>query len=232
MKKIGLIGAYDKIDLILYIAKLLRAMGKKIMIIDATILQKAKYIVPVVNPTTSYVTEFEEMDVAVGFKDMDSIKEYLGMPLHAEFEYDYILYDIDSPSAFERFNIMDANKKYFVTAFDLYSLKRGLEILAGLRESIQITKVLFSKNATKEEDEYLNYLALGYKISWSEERVYFPFDTNDQSVLMENQRVSKVKLKKLSTQYKESLMYITEDILEGQEVNDLRKVFRQLERGV
>ena len=202
------------------------------MIIDATILQKAKYIVPVVNPTTSYVTEFEEMDVAVGFKDMDSIKEYLGMPLHAEFEYDYILYDIDSPSAFERFNIMDANKKYFVTAFDLYSLKRGLEILAGLRESIQITKVLFSKNATKEEDEYLNYLALGYKISWSEERIYFPFDTNDQSVLMENQRVSKVKLKKLSTQYKESLMYITEDILEGQEVNDLRKVFRQLERGV
>ena len=127
MKKIGFIGAYDKIDLILYIAKLLRAMGKKIMIIDATILQKAKYIVPVVNPTTSYVTEFEEMDVAVGFKDMDSIKEYLGMPLHAEFEYDYILYDIDSPSAFERFNIMDANKKYFVTAFDLYSLKRGLE---------------------------------------------------------------------------------------------------------
>ena len=232
MKKIGFIGAYDKIDLILYIAKLLRAMGKKIMIIDATILQKAKYIVPVVNPTTSYVTEFEEMDVAVGFKDMDSIKEYLGMPLHAEFEYDYILYDIDSPSAFERFNIMDANKKYFVTAFDLYSSKRGLEILAGLRESIQITKVLFSKNATKEEDEYLNYLALGYKISWSEERVYFPFDTNDQSVLMENQRVSKVKLKKLSTQYKESLMYITEDILEGQEVNDLRKVFKQLERGV
>ncbi len=232
MKKIGFIGAYDKIDLILYIAKLLRAMGKKIMIIDATILQKAKYIVPVVNPTTSYVTEFEEMDVAVGFKDMDSIKEYLGMPLHAEFEYDYILYDIDSPSAFERFNIMDANKKYFVTAFDLYSLKRGLEILAGLRESIQITKVLFSKNATKEEDEYLNYLALGYKISWSEERIYFPFDTNDQSVLMENQRVSKVKLKKLSTQYKESLMYITEDILEGQEVNDLRKVFKQLERGV
>lgn len=232
MKKIGFIGAYDKIDLILYIAKLLRAMGKKIMIIDATILQKAKYIVPVVNPTTSYVTEFEEMDVAVGFKDMDSIKEYLGMPLHAEFEYDYILYDIDSPSAFERFNIMDANKKYFVTAFDLYSLKRGLEILAGLRESIQITKVLFSKNATKEEDEYLNYLALGYKISWSEERVYFPFDTNDQSVLMENQRISKVKLKKLSTQYKESLMYITEDILEGQEVNDLRKVFKQLERGV
>ncbi len=232
MKKIGFIGAYDKIDLILYIAKLLRAMGKKIMIIDATILQKAKYIVPVVNPTTSYVTEFEEMDVAVGFKDMDSIKEYLGMPLHAEFEYDYILYDIDSPSAFERFNIMDANKKYFVTSFDLYSLKRGLEILAGLRESIQITKVLFSKNATKEEDEYLNYLALGYKISWSEERIYFPFDTNDQSVLMENQRVSKVKLKKISTQYKESLMYITEDILEGQETNDLRKVFKQLERGV
>ena len=70
MKKVGFIGAYDKTDLILYVAKILTVLGKKVLIVDSTITQKAKYIVPVLNPTMSYITEFEEMDVAVGFKDV------------------------------------------------------------------------------------------------------------------------------------------------------------------
>ena len=39
--------------------------------------QKAKYIVPVIKPTKAYVTEFEGIDVAVGFNDFNEIKEYL-----------------------------------------------------------------------------------------------------------------------------------------------------------
>ena len=45
MRKISLIGCYDKIDLILYIAKILVAMDKKVLVVDSTINQKAKYIV-------------------------------------------------------------------------------------------------------------------------------------------------------------------------------------------
>lgn len=232
MKKISFIGCYDKIDLILYIAKILVAMDKKVLVIDSTINQKAKYIVPVIKPTKAYVTEFENIDVAVGFKNFNEIKEYLAMPLHAELPYDMALLDIDSYESFVNFNISNEDKNYFVTGFDSYSLKRGLEILSGLTEILNLTKVLFSKNATQEDDDYLNYLSLGYKIVWDEEIVYFPFEVGDQSVIIENQRVAKIKFKKLSDQYKEALIYIVEQILDQDEYAKMKKIFKQLERGV
>ena len=232
MKKINFIWCYDKIDLILYIAKILVAMDKKVLVIDSTINQKAKYIVPVIKPTKAYVTEFENIDVAVGFKNYNEIKEYLAMPLHAELPYDMALLDIDSYESFVNFNISNEDKNYFVTGFDSYSLKRGLEILSGLTEILNLTKVLFSKNATQEDDDYLNYLSLGYKIVWDEEIVYFPFEVGDQSVIIENQRVAKIKFKKLSEQYKEALIYIVEQILDQDEYAKMKKIFKQLERGV
>ena len=79
MKTIGFIGAYDKTDLIVYIAKIFATMGKRVLMIDATILQKSKYIVPTILPAQSYVTSFEDIDIAVGFYDYDSIKNYLGV---------------------------------------------------------------------------------------------------------------------------------------------------------
>lgn len=232
MRTIGFIGAYDKIDLIIYVARLLTEMNKKVMIIDATTLQKAKYIVPTISPSKTYVTEFEGIDIAVGFSDYSSIKDYLGMPQHAVFGYDYIFVDIDSPEALEKFDIQAATQNYFVTGFDLYSLKRGLEILSGIREPMPLTKILFSKDITEEEDEYLNFVSLGYKVVWSEERIYFPFEEGDQTVIAENQRVAKIKLKKLSQLYKESLMYLAEKMIEPKEINDLKKAFKQVEKGV
>ncbi len=95
MKTVGFIGAYDKTDLLLYVAKILTAMGKKMLIIDATTLQKAKYIVPNISPARTYVTEFEGIDIAVGFSDYSFIKDYLGVPQHAVLDYDYIFLDID-----------------------------------------------------------------------------------------------------------------------------------------
>ena len=232
MKKISFIGCYDKIDLILYIAKILVAMDKKVLVIDSTLNQKAKYIVPVIKPTKAYVTEFEDIDVAVGFKNYNEIKEYLAMPLHAELPYDIALLDIDSYESFVNFNINKEDKNYFVTGFDLYSLKRGLEILSGLTEVYPLTKVLFSKTASKEDDDYLNYLSLGYKITWDDEIVYFPFEVGDQSVIIENQRVAKIKFKKLSDQYKEALIYIVEQILDQDEYAKMKKIFKQLERAI
>ena len=65
MEKVGFIGAFDKTDMIVQLAKIMTSIKKKVLVIDSTINQKAKYIIPVINPTTSYVTEFEGFDVAV-----------------------------------------------------------------------------------------------------------------------------------------------------------------------
>ena len=112
MTKIGFVGAFDKSDLIIYIARILVELDKKVLIIDSTVNQKIKYIVPAINPTTSYVTEYEGIDISVGFRNYSDIKEYLGMPNSAVFTYDYVLIDLDDPSLIEVFDLYSADGSY------------------------------------------------------------------------------------------------------------------------
>lgn len=232
MEKIGFIGAFDKTDFIIYISRVLVEMGKTVLIIDSTINQKAKYVVPAINPTVSYVTEFEGIDVAVGFRDYSGIKHYLGMPDSAVLAYDYIFLDMDNPALLESFDILSASRNYFVTSSDLFSLKKGLEILSGIRIPVDLTKIYFSNLMTKDEDDYLNFLSLGYKIRWQDEKIYFPLQSSDQDIIAENQRLAKIKFKGLSTAYKESLMYLVKEISNSDNTNEIKKVFKQLEKGV
>ena len=232
MKRVGFIGMYDKTDLILNIAKILTTMKKKVIVVDSTLTQKAKYVVPVINPTLTYITDFEDIDVAVGFKNEMGIKNYLGIAENEELPYDIMLIDVDDSLAVEEFNLIKAPKNYFVTAFDLYSLKRGLEVLSNLKEPMSLTKILFTKEILKEEDDYLDFLSLGYKVMWNEYRIYFPIENGDWSVLAENQRVAKIKLKKLSMQYKDSLVYIVGEILNDTSENQIRRAVKTIERGV
>ena len=233
METIGFIGSYDKTDLIIYVAKVLVTLQKKVLVIDNTITQKAKYIVPVINPTKAYVTEFEGIDVSVGFKSFEEIKQYLSIPEEKELEYDYCFIDIDNSENFEEFHIMQNKKNYFVTSFDLYSLKKGLEIINNFKEPVKLTKILYSKDILKEEDEYLNYISLGTKAVWNEDyRVYIPFDNGDQSVIFENQRVAKIGIRKLSNQYKDSLYYIALDILGEDKEPEIKRALKILEKEV
>ena len=232
MKKVGFIGTYDKTDLILNVAKILTTMRKKVIVVDLTLTQKAKYVVPVINPTITYITDFEDIDVAVGFKSEDEIKDYLGLTQKEKLPYDIMLMDVDDSEVVEKFNLVNDAKNYFVTAFDLYSLKRGLEVLSNLKTPMELTKILFTKEILKEDDDYLNFLSLGYKVMWNEYRIYFPIENGDGAVLAENQRVAKIKFKKLSTQYKDGLVYIVGEILNDTSENQIRRAVKIIERGV
>lgn len=232
MNKIGFIGAYDKTDFILYIAKILTTMNKTVLVIDTTITQKAKYVVPVINPTKTYFTEYEGIDVAVGFDSMQGMRNYLGIDETVELNYDYVLIDVDSPEAFSKFSMQEAAINYFVTSFDLYSLKRGLEVLSSLTEPVKMIKVLFSKIMSKEENEYLDFLSLNFKIEWDQDKIYFPFEQGDQSAIIENQRAAKIKMRNLSTQYKENLLVMVSQITGNSNFGELKKILRTIEKGV
>lgn len=231
MRKIGFIGAYDKTDLIINVAKILTATKKKVLIVDATILQKSRYIVPVINPTKMYVTEYEDIDVAIGFSNFGDIKKYLGTPVEEELDYDIVFVDTDNIQGYMQFDLQDAEKRYFVTSFDLYSLKKGLETLTGLENMTSLTKVYFSKDMLKEDDDYLNYLSKEYKIIWEEEKIYFPIENGDLSVIYENQRLAKVGFRKLSIQYKDGLAYIAEQILGNGSDGEIRRAIKTIEKG-
>lgn len=228
MKKIGFIGAYDKTDLILYVAKVLTELKKKVLVVDTTISQKAKYVVPVINPTKSYITEFEGIDVAVGFCDTNDIKRYLGIQEEENLEYDYMIVDADNYDGIVNFNLQSSEKNYFVTSFDAYSLKKGIEILNQINIPIHMTKIFYSKEMLKEEEEYFDYLSLGIKIIWDEEKIYFLLENGDQPAIMENQRIEKIKFKNLSSEYRDNVAFLVKNIDNEFEERQIKNIIKNI----
>lgn len=228
MKKIGFIGAYDKTDIILGVAKILAMANKKVLILDNTITQKCKYVVPVINPTKSYITTYEDIDVAVGFENIEKLRQYLGLEENEKMDYDFFIIDTDNFEGFSTFGVQSADKIYFVTSFDSYSLKKGIEILSQLRVPIHVTRIFFSNEMSKEENEYFDYLSLGIRVIWEEEKIYFPLENGDFPAIMENQRISKIKFGNLSNEYKENIKTLVNDIDSGIGDRTVRNIIKEL----
>lgn len=230
MEKINFIGAYDKTDSIMYIAKILTEMKKKVIIVDATITQKTKYVIPTIDNRSEYIANYANIDFAIGFTNYNDIKTYLGMPQSAAFTYDYMLIDIDNSDLLNNFDVYSSKKNYLVTSFDLYALKKGVEVLKRLSLPVEIMKVYFSNLMSQSEDDYFNYIATGCRVKWNQDKIYFPLLNEDLDVIKENQRLSKIRFKGLSNEYKTSLMEWTQDICGDS--NGVKKACRQIERGV
>lgn len=228
MKKIGFIGAYDKTDVILSIAKVLTIARKKVLIVDNTITQKCKYIVPVINPTKSYVTTYEDIDVAVGFENLERLRQYLGLQENEKLEYDFMIVDTDSFEGVAGFGLQGADKVYFVTSFDTYSLKKGVEILSQLGVPTRITRIFYSKDMLREEEEYFEYLTLGIKAIWEEEKIYFLLENGDMPAVMENQRISKIKLKNMSNEYRDNIIFLANNIDEEIGEKKIKNIVKEL----
>ena len=90
----------------------------------------------------------------------------------------------------------------------------------------------FTKEVLKEDDDYLNFLSVGLKINWDPERIYFPIENGDLSVIYENQRVAKIKFKKLSVQYKDGLAYLSQEILSNVSESNIRKAIKLIEKNI
>lgn len=230
MRKVGFIGAYDKSNLIMCVAKILTMKNKRVLIIDTTAEQKFKYIVPTIHPTRTYITTWEQIDVAVGFETMEGILEYIGTS-KIEQEYDIILMNIDNYKAIEKMNAEQNDVNCFVTAMDLYSIRKGIEIFGQLQKPMKLVKIIFSSIMEEVDNQYIDYLADGFKMEWTKKQVFFPIILDDKYVEMNNQLIYRLGLKSMSTLYKESLatligMLFHEEIRE----QEARRIIKALEK--
>ena len=230
MKNICFIGAYDKMDFILCVAKIVKLLGDKVLIVDATELQKSKYIVPTINPVTKYITRFEDIDIALGFESYSDIENYIEETEERKMEYDYAFINIDDQDKFPNFNNSDTIKNYFVTTLELYAIRKGLETIKKINKPINITKIIFSRNISQEDEYYIDYLALGYKISWDDNKINFPYTIEDIEAMMENQKNYRIRIKNLSQQYRDNLEYLISNMIPNINMSNLRKVMKNLER--
>lgn len=226
MKIVGFIGGYDKTELLLQIARVLTIANQRVIVIDATEIQKTRYVVPKISLTKSYITEFEDFDVAVGFDSLKKLESFA-----ENLNYDIALVDIDTPEAIENFEIQNNYKNCFVTGFDLYSLRRGTETLKSIQEPVKMYKVLFSKNFSKAENQYLEYLSQGTEIEWEDEVFNFEIDPGNYSVMLENETTSRIRIKKLSSGYKTTLMYLITNVFsEYVSQGEAKKILKAMER--
>ena len=105
-----------------------------------------------------------------------------------------------------------------------------MEAIKQIVKPIKITKVIFSREMNIEDEYYLDYLALGYKIIWDDNKINFPYETQDIEVLIENQKTSKIKIKGLTQQYKENLEYMLTDMLPDINPNNIRRIMKNMEK--
>lgn len=227
MEKIAFIGSYDKADMMICVAKILTLMKKKVIVIDSTALSKTRYIVPTMQASKQYITTFENIDVAIGFESFEQIKAYNSISKTETLDYDYALIDIDSYRGYYYFGIKAEDKKLFVTSFDLYNLRRGLQVFKKLPQPVEVKRVLFTKEMDPKEEQYLNYLSKSLPIKWDPDIVYFPFETSDLNAIYSNQRSGRIQLKGLSATYIDGIEYIVEEI-SGASQGEVKKALKKL----
>lgn len=230
MKKIGFIGATDKTDLIVYVAKVLEDLGKKVIVVDTTITQKTKYVVPSISPTKTYITDFNNVDYAIGFQNIEDIARYLGLKENEKVEnlnYDYMLIDIDNEQKIDNFEIDEVGKNFFVTTFDIYSLKRGIEILKNIPLNMNLSKILMNYSIKKDDEDYLNYLSLDTRVVWTDFSIYIPLLDENEQLIEDNQRIYRARLKRLIPEYQEGIIYIVQNIVEDLSVGKIRKMIKE-----
>ncbi len=225
MEQIGFVGINDKKDLLLNVAKTMTKLNRSVLIIDATIMQRLRYIVPKVSSNPTYISEYDGVDVAVGFLNLMQICSYLNMP---NLNYDYILIDTDNPQTFNSFMISNSKRIFYTTSYDEFELQKSLEILATIRSEINLTKLIISSDINNKHDDYLNHLLENYPVKWNSENVEFPDTDNDRNATLVNQLMKQISLKNYCSTYKDSLEYLVSLILEGVVAqNDIRKVIRK-----
>lgn len=242
MKSIGFVGKIDKTELIECVAKILASTGGKVIMIDATLNQKTKYTIPVIEGTQSqaqYVVEYDGIDVAVGFSNVLELKKYLLSKGEDFTNYEYVLIDTDVEEMCEEYDLKSASNLFFVTSFDKMYISKGVDLLKYIcamkrkedpEGHVDLTKILMYSAINSADSKYIDRVTENLPLNWDKNVVNIPYDEGDLSINIQNQYSEKVALRPLSSHYKDALIEIASKIT-GADKFSLKKVVKNVERG-
>lgn len=237
MKLINFIGTWDKTDFMLFVAKMLTSMAKKVLYVDSCSTQKCKYIVPAIEIKDQYVTSFEEIDIAVGFKSQKEIVEYLKEEGRDFNEYEFALIDTDTPEMARNFDTVNANSTFIISPYDKYHIFKTVNIINEMLsdkfeyvDKIVMNKIYMYSYINTSDESYIDFTYKDLGIILQDKKLYLPLEEGDRTVGIQNQYAGKILLKHLSKQYKKSLVEAMSIILEDDNKNNILKVLKVLER--
>ncbi len=241
MKSVGFIGRSDKTDLISYVSKMICAMGKKVIMVDATTAQKTRYTIPIMSEMENqaqYIVQHDGVEIAIGFSNILELKKYLLSKGEDFNDYDYIIVDADSDEMIEEYDLKDSNVNFFVSSYDKFYIHKGIELLRFLcalkrrtdtEAKVIINRCVFYSDINTADSKYIERLADNLPLEWKGAPLNFPFDQGDMSVNIQNQYSNKFDLRMLSRTYKDSLILTVAEIT-GEEIKQLKKVLKNIER--
>ena len=219
MPVIGLIGYVDKYDFAINLAKTISIMNKSVLVVDATLDRKLKYIVPALNNIgKAYVTQYNNIDFAVGFDSMHDVENYMcdqGINIGL---YDYIIIDMDSPRSYEFFRTRGIDKMYFFITTSVLSVAKDREIIKAIRvynqDEIKMTKVLHKSFISRAAEDYFESQISDYNVNWQEPTYEIPDDEIDRQANTDSQFSGIIGIKKHSKIYISTIADMTAEIVD------------------
>ncbi|MEG2310884.1 MAG: hypothetical protein RSB76_02735 [Clostridia bacterium] len=234
MKVIGLIGYMSKYDFAINLAKTINIMNKAVLVVDATLDRKLKYIIPALdNIGKAYVTQYNNIDFAVGFGSMHDVENYMmeqGINIGL---YDYILIDIDSAKSYEFFRTRGLDKSYFFLDTSILSASKNREIIKAIRvyneqeENIKLTKVEYKSYISRAAETYFETQISDYNIQWLEPQYQIPMEEQDKLADIDSQFSGIININKHSKMFVSTIADITTEILEDVTSKEVRNQIKR-----
>ena len=237
-KIIGFIGYVNKSEFIINLSKILKIMNKRVLVVDGTLDKRIKYTIPTFDVAQDEsITNFDGTDFAVGFKSIESIKEYICNKTSIADDYDYIFLDIDNKDSYEYFKDENISKYYFFIEHTTESLFRNEELLRKITEDrapedkVEMTKVVFKYYISRASQKYFETRLMDMNVKWIDVEYELPYMDQDKIADLESELSGYIDISRHTRQYIALVTDIASDILGGVPAGEIRKAVKNYSRG-
>ncbi|MCX8075316.1 MAG: hypothetical protein N2749_07020 [Clostridia bacterium] len=235
MQIIGMIGYVDKYDFVINLAKTINMMGKTVLVVDATLDKKLKYIIPTLSiDEKCYITQYDNIDFAVGFDSIHDLESYTADQRLNISLYDYIILDIDNPKYYEFFRTRGIDKMYFFIDTSVISLNKNQEILKAMKvynttgQALQVTRVLYKSYLTRASEHYFEKKLAGIDVNWNNNNYVIPNEEQDKMANIDAQISGIVDIRKHTRIFIETIADMASEILGD---TNSKEVMKKIKRG-
>jgi len=239
LKKLCFVGGMDKLDIIKYVATIIRGATmeqKSCLIVDFTEIQKTRYLIPSIEITKpekgqKYITTEAKVDIAVGYSNYNELVQegILDNMSDTGKKYDFVFFDVDNKEALASIPLDVEDKVFMMTTLDIYSLEKAVEAFSGYNSDREVNRVIFGKKITAQSMNYISYLTKDLNIRYEEHIITFPYDNGDLTIIHENQRARRLNLKPFSNQFKTALSSLAE-MVDNTIIREVSRYMKILEK--
>ena len=221
MQVIGLLGYVDKYDIIMNLAKTINLVDKSVLVIDATLDRKLKYIIPALdNIGRAYVTQYNNIDFAVGFDSMHDVENYMAEQSINIGLYDFVLIDMDSARSYEFFRTRGLDKICFFVDTSVLSVAKNKDIIKAMKvynneesSNKEIIKILYRSYISRAANDYFEQQIKEYDVKWKEPEYEIELSDQDKLVDIDSQFSGIIDTKKHTKMYITTLADLTADLV-------------------